>query len=89
MDLFHKLNTMDWFRVIWVVSGISATWAGLQELMPERYHHKGTIILSAITAGLTLMMRSGKSLVAKAEDKIEEAHDLVVEHVVEEAVKKP
>jgi hypothetical protein len=87
MKLFHNLNTMDWFRVFWVVSGMSVFWTGLQEIVPERYHHKGVVILGAMSAAVTLMMRSGKSLVAKAEDKLDEAHDLVIEHVVEESKK--
>jgi hypothetical protein len=89
MQLFHSLNTMDWGRVSLVVAAITAFWIGLQAIVPEKYHHMGTVILGAFSSALTLMMRSGKSLVAKAEDKLDEAHDLVVEHVVEAAKKVP
>jgi hypothetical protein len=89
MQLFHSINTMDWFRVFWVISAISAGWLVLAEIVPEKYHHVGTVILQAISTAVTLMMRSGKSLIEKAEDNVETAKGQVVEHIIEEATKKP
>lgn len=72
MKLFHAFDTMDWTRVFSVIAAVTAIWAGLISIVPEKYHHIGLVILSSVTSGVTMMMRSGKSRVEKIEDKIEE-----------------
>jgi len=89
MDWFHKINTMDWGRVSLVVAAITAFWVGLAAIVPDKYHKIGMVILGSAQSAMTLMMRSGKSLIEKAEDNVETAKAQVVEHIVEEVTKKP
>lgn len=87
MDIFHKANTMDWGRVSIVVAAITVFWVGIQSIVPDNHYRVVSTVLQALSSAITLMMRSGKSLIEKAEDNIQTAKSQVVEHVVEQVKK--
>jgi uncharacterized membrane protein len=89
MDLFHKGNTMDWTRVSIIIAAVTVFWIGIQSIIPDTHYRVVSTILQALGSAITLMMRSGKSLIEKAEDNVDAAHAQVVEHIVEEVTKKP
>lgn len=74
MKLFHSFDTTDWTRVISVVGAISGGWLVLGQIIPEQYHHTGSVILQAATTFVALMIKSGKSRTDKIVEKIE-AHE--------------
>ena len=53
-------SRIDIKRVALVVAAASAFWIGIQQIIPEKYHHIGMVLFGAIQAAITIIMNAEK-----------------------------
>lgn len=75
MNIFYSFETINWGRVSLVVSVVTAFWLGLITIIPERYHHVGTVILAAMTSAISILIRGGQPTITEV------VKDAVVEKI--------
>jgi hypothetical protein len=59
--MFHALDDINWTRVVLIMGAVTAIWLGLDTVVPEPYHDKIGLVLAAISGGIGVMTKGGKS----------------------------
>lgn len=80
MKVFYSFSSIDWGRVSIVVSSATAFWLGLVSIIPEKYHHYGTVILGALSSAILILIRGGRPSVPEAvrDDLIQKIQDSTI-----------
>lgn len=60
MQFFHSLDTIDWTRVIVVVSAATAFWTAMESITPPAWHKIGDVVLNALSVGIAVLVRGNK-----------------------------
>ncbi len=58
MKLFN--SSIDWMRVLIVISAVTASWTSLSTIIPNKYHRVGEGLLTAATVFVTTLIRPNK-----------------------------
>lgn len=59
--MFVNFSRINYGKAAIVLGAATALWTGLIEIVPEQYHHIGTVVLGAVTSAVTYLMRSDSS----------------------------
>jgi len=58
-SFFYPLGQTDVKKLALVVGTVAVLWMGLNELIPESYYHKISVVISAVQSALIFLMRGG------------------------------
>jgi hypothetical protein len=59
MAYFHKLGDINWTRFAVAIGAVIIFWSGMQEIVPEKWHHVVEVFLAALNGAIIFTLRSG------------------------------